>query len=230
MKKTHIVFLLFVILIFTNDFCFGQKEFSVTEASKIYSAKVTVKKFKNNDCSGPGTVTIYKKSTNKLVQKIQSDNLCFYLENPESGIYELYGDSSPLIFGDFNFDGFEDVAVNNGHNGSYGMPSYDVYLLNTNTRQFVLSPILTDLASSNLGMFRVDKKRKRITIYNKSGCCWHITTEYEVLPDGVDKTYELEEDATNGSDFVTVRERKPENGVWYETEKRVKIEEYYKDN
>jgi hypothetical protein len=230
MKNTFLILIL--LLLISNDSS-GQKKFTVKDGSKTYWAIVSVDNFVNNDCSGAGSVSLFDKAADTLFQTVNSDNLCFYINgdaNPTEDFTELTGEQSPLIFDDFNFDGYEDVAISNGNNGSYGMPSYDVYLYNKEVKQFTKDIKLTEIASTNLGMFRTEKSKKRLITYNKSGCCWHITTEYEILNNELVKVYELEEDATDGSIYVTVTERKLVNRVWYLSVKKLKIEDYYKNN
>lgn len=134
-----------------------------------------------------------------------------------------------MIFDDFNFDGSEDLAIRNGNQSGYGGPSYDVYVYNSTRKQFVLSNELTALAYENLGMFQTDHKRKRIITFAKSGCCWHITTEYTVVPKkGLQKVYEMEEDAMDG-EYVTVTTRNLINNKWASQSKKYKIKDYYKE-
>ena len=83
------------------------------------------------------------------------------------------------------------MRFRNGNNSSYGGPSYDVYVYNRTHKAFVPSVELTDLATSNLGMFTVDARRKRLIVFNKGGCCIHQTVEYAVVPRvGLQKVYE----------------------------------------
>jgi hypothetical protein len=105
-KLLKSILILAIILAFT-EFSSAQSEFTVKDLSKIYWAKISVDKFVNNDCSGPGTVILYNKATNNLFQSFKSDNLCFYVESnikPSNG-YELHGGESPLFFDDYNIDG-----------------------------------------------------------------------------------------------------------------------------
>lgn len=142
----------------------------------------------------------------------------------------MYNEQSPLIFDDFNFDGSEDLAIRNGNNSGYGGPSYDIYVYHSTKKQFVPSDELTSLAYDNLGMFQTDHERKRIITFAKSGCCWHITTEYAVIPKkGLQKVYEMEEDATGGGEFVKVITRNLINNKWVSKTKKYKLDEYYKD-
>lgn len=216
----------------TSIILFGQKTFTINNSSKIYNAKIQVEKCEDKTCSGSGTIKIYTKNNSRLLQEFKSEDLYFTLDhnNKPSTVMELYDEQSPLIFGDFNFDQNEDLAIINGNNSGYGLSSYDVYVYNVTRKQFVLSKELTELASTNLGMFDIDKKRKRLKTFTKSGCCWHQSTEYEVVPKkGLVRVYELTEDATKGDDYVYVTEEKFINGKWTKTTKKHRTKDYYKD-
>ena len=191
--------LFLIILVFLNELSLGQNEFIINDGSDIYDAKISVDKCSEDNCEGKGTIKLFDKKTDKLFQTFVSDDLYFFSDNngnPTVNIIQLYNEQSPLIFEDFNFDGSEDLAIRNGNNSGYGGPSYDVYVYHRNKKKFVVSDELTQLAYENLGMFQTDHERKRIITFQKSGCCWHITTEYSVVPKkGLVKVFELEEDA-----------------------------------
>lgn len=210
----------------------AQHQFVIKDGSGLYDAEISVATCDKEECEGKAVVTLYKKGTSARFQSFPSDNLDFYLnkdQQPSVNIVQLYNEQSPLIFNDFNFDGTEDLAIRNGNESSYGGPSYDVYVFNSTRQQFVPSEELTGLAHENLGMFEVDPVRKRLITYSKSGCCWHLTTEYAVVPQkGLVKVDELEEDATGG-DNVTVTKSKLTNNKWNKTIKTYPIKEYYKD-
>lgn len=211
----------------------GQHQFVIKDASENYDVMMKVSTCEKGQCSGEGIVELLNKKTSKKVQTFTSDNLFFYLnedQKPTSNIIQLYDEQSPLIFDDFNFDGTEDIAIRNGNEGSYSGPSYDVYVFNITRKQFVLSEELTSLAHDNLGMFNTDPDRKRLITYSKSGCCWHLTTEYSVLSQrGLFKVYELEEDATGG-ERVKVTRKEFINDKWITSIKEYPIKEYYKEN
>ncbi|MBL0332446.1 MAG: hypothetical protein IPP08_02160 [Chlorobiota bacterium] len=211
----------------------SQQEFSINNGSENYYSKITVEKCEDGTCSGKGTISIFVKSTKSLFQILSSDDLYFSLDvsnSPSVNVVELYGEQSPLIFDDFNFDGTEDLAIRNGNNSGYSGPSYDVYVYNANKKQFVFSSELTKLVTDNLGMFLVDHTNKRITTFSKSGCCWHLTTQYVVVPKkGLVKVYELIEDATNSNGkTVLVTTSSLINGKWIKSSKKFKMKEYYK--
>ncbi|WP_374461123.1 hypothetical protein [Chryseobacterium taeanense] len=211
----------------------AQHQFQINDGSDHYKVKINVENCDKEECQGNATIDLYEKKTSKLLQTLKSDDLNFYLnenQKPTVNIIQLYNEQSPLIFDDFNFDGTEDLAIRNGNESGYGGPSYDVYVFNITKKQFVLSEELTGLAHDNLGMFNTDSERKRLITYSKSGCCWHLTTEYSVLPQrGLFKVYELEEDATGG-EKVKVTKREFINDKWITNVKTYPINEYYKEN
>ncbi len=209
----------------------GARVFKISDGSKHYTATLSVEKCDETNCEGKGTIRLEDRKTKRLFQTLTSDDLYFFLDaksKPTVNIVELYNEQSPLIFDDFNFDGTEDIAVRNGNNSQYSGPSYDVYVYHATKKKFVKSDELTALASENLGMFQVDRGRKRLVTYAKSGCCWHLSVEYSVVPGrGLVKVHELEEDAQDGQ-FVTVTTRDLVNGRWVTKAKKHRIDEYYK--
>jgi hypothetical protein len=229
MTKKMIIAIVLSAITINNSF--AQKSFAINNSSKTYNAKVEVEKCDNEACGGKGIVKLYLKNSDKLLQEFNSGDLSFNLDkkkNPSTKM-ELYDEQSPVVFGDFNFDGTEDLAIRNGSNSGYGGPSYDVYVYVATKKQFILSKELTKLASTNLGMFEVDGKRKRIITLSKSGAAWHLKTEYEIIPEkGLLKVYELEEDASKGDDYVYVTEKKYVKGKWNKSTKKYKIKDYYK--
>ncbi|MCW3159711.1 XAC2610-related protein [Chryseobacterium oryctis] len=214
-----------------GGFVLGQNHFELNEASKNYNVKIDVQNCDKEECRGKGKIELFDKRTHKKFQTLISDDLNFYLDKnqmPTANIIQLYNEQSPLIFEDFNFDGTEDVAVRNGNQSSYAGPSYDVYVYNITKKQLVLSEELTNLAYENLGMFHTDAERKRLTTFSKSGCCWHLTTEYTVIPNkGLVKVYEEEEDATGG-ERVKVTTKEFIDDKWITRIKDYPINEYYK--
>lgn len=227
MKKNIICLLLGI-----STLGLAQKNFVIKDGSNRFDAKIAIVNCEGDTCSGKGTISLIDKKSKQVFQTLSSDDLYFYLnknQQPSVNVIQLYNEQSPLIFDDFNFDGSEDIAVRNGNQSSYGGPSYDVYVYNSTKKQFVISKELTALAYENLGMFQTDHERKRISTFAKSGCCWHITTEYAVIPKkGLQKVYELEEDA-QGGEFVKVTTRNLIKNKWVSKIKKYKMDDYYKD-
>lgn len=221
------------LLIALSQFYWAQNNYIIKDGSKRFDAHITVQSCEGDDCGGKGIVKLIDKKTNQLFQTFESDDLSLFLDKdqkPTVNVIQLYNEQSPLIFDDFNFDGSEDLAIRNGNQSGYGGPSYDVYVYHSTKKQFVPSDELTSLAYENLGMFQTDHKRKRLITFAKSGCCWHITTEYAVVPKkGLQKVYEFEEDATGGGEFVKVITRNLINNKWVSKTQKYKIDDYYKD-
>ena len=221
------------LLIALSQFVSAQNNYIIKNGSKRFDAHITVQSCEGDNCGGKGIVKLIDKKTNQLFQTFESDDLSLFLDKnqkPTVNVIQLYNEQSPLIFDDFNFDGSEDLAIRNGNQSGYGGPSYDIYVYHSTKKQFVPSDELTSLAYENLGMFQTDSKRKRLITYAKSGCCWHITTEYAVIPKkGLQKVYEFEEDATGGGEFVKVITRNLINNKWVRKKKKYKIDDYYKD-
>ncbi|MFP3597368.1 XAC2610-related protein [Chryseobacterium sp. SIMBA_029] len=211
----------------------GQNHFELKDASRNYDVSIDVQNCEKDECSGKAVIDLRDKKTSNIFQTLTSEDLNFYLkedQKPTVNIIQLYDEQSPLIFNDFNFDGTEDIAIRNGNESSYGGPSYDVYVFNSTKKRFVMSEELTSLAYENLGMFQTDSERKRIVTYAKSGCCWHLTTEYAVVPKkGLVKVYELEEDAMGGDETVKVTKRELKNNKWVAKSTKYPIKEYYKE-
>ncbi len=221
------------LLISLSQLYLAQSNYIIKDGSKRFDAHITVQSCDGDDCFGKGIVKLIDKKTKKLFQTLESDDLTLYLDKdqkPTVNVIQLYNEQSPLIFDDFNFDGSEDIAIRNGNQSGYGGPSYDVYVFNSTKKQFVPSSELTSLAYENLGMFQTDHERKRLITFAKSGCCWHITTEYAVIPKkGLQKVYEMEEDATGAGEFVKVTTRNLINNKWVNKVKKYKIDDYYKN-
>jgi hypothetical protein len=114
---------------------------------------------------------------------------------PKANITRRYDDQSVINFGDFNFDGWQDVAICDGTNGGYGMPSYRVYIYSNSTRRFVYSRPFTRMNDGGLGMFETNRKKKMHFVYTKSGCCWHQTQGFDVYRGRPRQVYEFTEDA-----------------------------------
>ncbi len=206
--------------------------FQIQNGSTLYNAQLNVATCEKDECSGQAKIKLYKKGSSQVFQTLSSEDLNFYLDKkqkPSVNIIQLYDEQSPLIFDDFNFDGQEDLAIRNGNESSYGGPSYDVYVFNKTRQQFVISDALTALAYENLGMFQTDTKRKRLVTFAKSGCCFHVTSEYAVIPNkGLKLVHELTEDAMGGEQVkVTTKSYNLKTRKWHTTVKKFPINQYY---
>ena len=177
----------------------AQRTFELKNASKYFDVKISVAKCDDEYCSGRATFSFYKKGGSSPYQVINLPDTQIQLQADGKPLVNdtlLYDEQSVIDVEDFNFDGMEDVAICTGSNGSYGMPSYNVYLSSRAVGKFVYNAALSKLGS-HLGMFTVDKKNKKLETFDKSGCCWHITERYKVVNDRPVKVFEEVEDATN---------------------------------
>jgi hypothetical protein len=173
---------------------------------------------------GPGHVLIFAKGSTTPLQIIAMDNIFASLDKggqPFTNTAKLYDYQGLINVGDFNFDGREDFAIQNGNGGSYGGPSYNVYLYSPSTDRFQLSQSMTDLIASTLGFFTVDATKKLLTTFSKDGCCFHATTTYAVVHDDPIPVSREIEDATKNAEYVLITTQRMVNGKWQGKSKRV---------
>ncbi|KHS88502.1 lysozyme inhibitor LprI family protein [Pectobacterium brasiliense] len=174
-------------------------------------------------CEGPGTLDIFKKGNGELFQRITMENM--FIELNKKGettvnLVEVYGENnSGLVIDDANFDHHADIILRNGNNGAYGGPSYDVYLFDVAKQQFTLNAPLTELASSNLGLFEIDDKRKTITTSTKSGCCWHQSSTYQIANNKPVLIAETTEEYSEEKKAMVATTRELVGGKWNVKEK-----------
>jgi hypothetical protein len=206
---------------------FGQKTFDVKNASKFFDIKIDTTDCDDDSCKGPTKFSFYKKGGTKAYQVISVDETYLPITSggqPLVNTTLLYDEQSVLDVDDYNFDGMEDVAICNGQNGSYGMPSYDIYLSSRKAGKFVYSDAFTDIAS-HLGMFKVLKKTRQIETFDKSGCCLHYTERYKIVGNKPVKVFSEEEDATSpNTDKVKITTKTLVGGKWKKSVKYVKQE------
>lgn len=122
--------------------------------------------------------------------------------------------------GDYNMDGFPDLAICNGHNGGYGASSFDIFLWDNRLHRFVGNKAFSDLTSHHDGMFEVDAKRKRLVAIAKSGCCWHIEHTYRVVANRPKLVEETVDDALQDR-YEVITTRKLVGGKWMKRIRRV---------
>ena len=219
------------LLVLAGFFARAQYTFLANNCSEQYNVKVFVATCEGGNCGGKATLVLSDKITGKELEPFHSLDLDFNLtdkQNARLGWVELGKYQSPVIFGDFNFDGVEDMAIRNGNNGAYSSASFDVYIGSAN-QKFSLNPDLTRLASENLGMFEVDRKSKELTIHLKSGCCYQQRISYKVTTKDIpSEVSSVIEDSSIGDD-VTVITRKLVDGKMQKKVEKFKAKEYYSE-
>jgi hypothetical protein len=152
--------------------------FKITHASKNYSFTIEPSDAKSTQQNVK--ILVKRVNEDKPLQEIQSAS-CNYSMNDSTKLPSVNDEKGiqALIVNDFNFDGFEDLAVQNGEPvGLQATHRYDIYLYSGGKNNFELNKDLTKLAEQ--GMFNVDIPNKQLSIFYVSGCCYHETKKYEV--------------------------------------------------
>ncbi|RSK33892.1 XAC2610-related protein [Hymenobacter metallilatus] len=163
-------------------------DFSPAYFGKIYLADTAA-------VFNPGWVAVYDRKTRRQVLKVASEELALSLHHGRAlaNVQELpYGEQSLIISEDFNFDGRQDLALEDGQNSCYHGPSFQVYL--ATPTGFAHSAAFTRLAQEYCGMFRTDARARRLSTMTKSGCCWHEVAEYVVKNNAPFQVHRVEED------------------------------------
>lgn len=191
------------------------KDFSIKNTSDKYDLKIKISSCEANTCEGTGDLTLLYKGTDKVFQTITNQEI-YFLE-----------DSSPVGFKDVNFDGTEDLIIESGHFGPYGSATSSVYLFDKKSGKYQFNEAFTDLGSSYLGMFEIDKDREILTAYSKSGCCWHEKTEFKVVSgkklQKVLVVTESIESANDGTELEIKTTKEFINGKWKTEVKKRKL-------
>jgi hypothetical protein len=224
--KNLVILMAFVLV---SNYSKAQNNFVYQKPLSKYFAKISLANCKDGLCSGNANIKIFDQESHKEIQSFVSADLDFALtenQDPKNDTVTLSKDQSPVIFGDFNFDGLEDIAIRNGSNELYSAPSYDVYLLKNN-QSFTFSKDLTRLASNNLGMFTIDKKNKLLTVDQKDGSYYHKTISYKFdTKKGLIEVSSTIEDASIGDNVVVIKQ-KIVDGKMQKTIQKFKTTDYY---
>lgn len=159
---------------------------------------------------GPGTMDATL-SVSTLGSSAAAQRLSLKIDTDYQGVPVL---DPEVVCGDFDFDGHGDFAVNNARNGSYGGPSYAVFLYRKQYVSFVLSRQLSSLTEESFGFPVVDALARRLVVSSKSGCCVHWTSEYDVIG-GAPRRMKtvLEEEKPSGICVVTTEIRRGERWI-----------------
>jgi hypothetical protein len=225
MKKN--IFLTCLILALCSG-AMAQKTFEIKDASEYFDIKISVAGCEERSCRGKASFSFYKKGGTTAYQVINLPDT--YVElgeegNPKANITRSYDDQSVINVEDFNFDGMADVAICDGTNGSYAMPSYRIYLSSRSAGKFVYNRAFSQLGR-HLGMFEVDKRKKVLRTFDKSGCCLHYVEEFSVVRNRPVKTFTEEEDATIPDETkVKITTKKLVKGKWQTRVRYVKRQE-----
>ena len=168
----------------------------VPEISGAYAARILIDRCDQHVCEGPASISLFSLSTHEKVADLRSEDFRIGVSSNSDPDTDLIADTvgGEIAIGDFNFDGHDDVAIHNGYHGSYGYASYDVYTYDAINQVYALNADLTRLTGGEyLGMFRVDKKRRRLLTLNKAAD--RVMFSFEFISDirGVKKVCEKDE-------------------------------------
>lgn len=227
-------FLVFATFLLFTSPALAQEPVSIPTKSKNFHIKATLETPPNwegrrdDDPGFPGQVTIYRKGQKESFQKIAFPMLATNGLSPENSTKMKAGElvahflADSFVFEDFNFDGREDLAICTGRDGGYDGPSYDIFIFDSKQGKFIKNDPLTELTINGyLGLFRVEKKAKRLKAQSKAGCCIHQTDYFKMRgnrPDLVMSIIEQYESDTK----LTITTRKKVGGRWVQTSRTKK--------
>jgi hypothetical protein len=242
-RRTPLLLLLLTASLSTAVAARADERIRVENASKKYELEVSVagcggaeRSNDENTCDGPARVQIYRKGAKTPFQVLRLGNLQLYKDtagySPETSEKPrgIYAEEYTFVFEDFDFDGEEDLAVCNGRDGGYGGPSYNVYLFDKRSKRFVENRRLSELTEGPyLGLFFPDPKKKRLSAYSKSGCCYHETQVYQMVRGRPVLVEQVTEEATGVGEgdevLVTTTTKKRVGGRWVVRTKRERVKQ-----
>jgi len=135
------------------------------------------------------------------------------------------GGDEPPIFGDFNFDGHEDLAICDGTNGGYVTPSYRAYLYMPSRAKFVFSSSFTALSQGPaMGFFDIQKRSKTLSTATRMGFGHFTQRKYDVYRGNPRLIYESVYDGSSAEGkWAVITTKKLINGKWRTWQKREKL-------
>jgi hypothetical protein len=215
--------IIFLILLLSTA-AFAQHKYEVRGASRGYDVRFEVQECDTDYCHGDLKVRLTKKGRRAAFQEFKLDtDFSFSDDEYLNQTVIPYDRQSVIYFGDYNFDGIDDLAIQNGREGGYGGSSYNIYIFSPRTKKFDLDERFSALATGPYsGMFTANKKKRVIEVFSKSGCCWHEEREYKVVNGRPVKIYQVTEDAFSNEKWVIVTTRRLVGGKWKVTVKREK--------
>lgn len=224
-------FLILILITFlAGQNLLAQETLFIQNASRKYNLSVHVVEKNDREkidsyVKGSARISFHSKDNKRPFQVLRLPNIIISKRNiafnpkindkPRS----LYAETYSFVFEDFNFDGYEDLAIWNGTNGGYGGPSYNIYLYKSG--RFYLNKKLSKLTEGvYLGLFFTQFKKKRLITFSKSGCCYHETEIYTLVQNNpllVEKEIEY---FIEGNKFQETR--KLVKGRWIKRTKKLK--------
>lgn len=209
----------------------AQVHYRFTALSKKYDIQLTSERADDTTWRGKTKVALFLKGAVRPFQVIHLHDTQITIDadgKPEiaSVADKKNGKWSSVYLEDFDFDGFEDLAVADGDNGGYRGTSYRIYLFDRNRSRFGFSQPFTRLAQGPyIGIPETNKKDRTLYVFWKSSCCMHFEETYLVTgsrPKLVMKRSEY--DDVHGDGYSDIETRKLIRGKWRTWNKREKIE------
>ncbi|MBN1611830.1 MAG: hypothetical protein JW940_34685 [Polyangiaceae bacterium] len=213
-------------------------ELLITRASKQHDFRVLMnggctKLFAGSDiCEGPAVLSVLRKGSATEIQRLTFPNVSIVRSESNEVLVntaELHEYQGSLVLDDFNFDGHQDLAVQVGQDGPYGGPSFEVLLYRAHRGRYELSEPLSALTRENLGLFEVIPARKRIATFAKSGCCYHVTQQYEFVGTKPVMVARHIEDALGTEGFLVETTEDLVKGRWVRTVHREPLPDWGHD-
>lgn len=203
---------------------FAQHKYEISGASSAYDVRLEVQNCDTDYCHGDLKVWLNKKGQKTVFQEFKlATDFSFSDDAYVNQSVIPYDRQSVIDLDDYNFDGIADLGIQNGRDGGYGGSSYNIYIFSPRTKKFVFDQRFSDLATGPYsGMFEVNKKKKALEVFSKSGCCWHEEREYKVVNGRPVKTYQQTQDAFSSEKWVITTTRRLVNGRWKVTVKKQK--------
>lgn len=204
----------------------AQNKHRFDNASKDFDVELNIGPCDENRTCRPLVATFFRKHAKLPFQTIRLPQTAMWDDEPKANATKLYDDQGVINFEDFNFDGVDDVAISDGADGSYGSPTYRVYIYSPIRKRFAFSRPFTRMNDGGLGMFETDTAKKIHYVFSKSGCCWHRTEGFDVYRGLPRKVYQATDDSAYG-DGTKVRTvvRKLVKGRWRTTVRYEKLPE-----
>ena len=189
------------------------RQFQITDLPKGWQAHIIVAQCKEGQCSGKGQINI---ANHTIQQTFKLNNLEFNIANLTAQQTSISYKKSPITLADFNFDGTLDLAIPKGNTGPYGSKAYDIYV-QTLQGKLLYSSDLSELTDNFMGLPEINSKHKTLTTWAKSGCCYHVSSTWRVIPQrGLQEIAQTIWDTTESEQYVVITERKWINGKWHE--------------
>ncbi|MFK3774562.1 XAC2610-related protein [Pseudomonas sp. NPDC089406] len=159
---------------FTPQAMAAPKSFALVDPSGQYLVEVLFPEVPQDPQTlAQALITLRDRQSLEPLQQLQTQMDSLPDEDPESVNDWLSGPYGLLSFGDFNFDGRQDVAIRDATQvmltGNY---RYTVYLQDEQQAHWVQHNELTALARETvLGMFDVDTANRQLVVLTNRGCC-----------------------------------------------------------